>query len=99
MRDPAVLGIVIGIFEIGCLIGALSCMEIGDRLGRRRTVCVGMFMLVVGISPLLSSGLFQVVFFKLLPSTLVHLLLVVSSLVLDSVSMSLPSQPGNLSVQ
>lgn len=50
MRDPAVLGIVIGIFEIGCLIGALSCMEIGDRLGRRKTVCVGMGMLVIGIS-------------------------------------------------
>lgn len=53
MRDPAVLGIVIGIFEIGCLIGALSCMEIGDRLGRRRTVCVGMFMLVVGMFTIL----------------------------------------------
>jgi MFS family permease len=50
MRDPGVLGIVIGIFEIGCLMGALSCMELGDRLGRRKTVCVGMFMLVVGIS-------------------------------------------------
>jgi MFS family permease len=50
MRDPGVLGIVIGIFEIGCLIGALSCMEIGDRLGRRKTVCIGMGMLVIGIN-------------------------------------------------
>ena len=48
MRDPGVLGIVIGIFEIGCLMGALSCMEIGDRLGRRKTVVVGMGMLVIG---------------------------------------------------
>jgi len=48
MRDPGVLGIVIGIFEIGCLIGALSCMEIGDRLGRRKTVVLGMGLLVIG---------------------------------------------------
>src|SRR5579862_2751622 len=48
MRDPAVLGIVIAIFEIGCLMGALSCMELGDRLGRRYTVVVGMGFLVIG---------------------------------------------------
>jgi MFS family permease len=48
MRDPGVLGIVIGIFEIGCLMGALSCMYFGDRLGRRKTVVIGMGMLVVG---------------------------------------------------
>ena len=48
MRDPGVLGIVIGIFEIGCLLGALSCMEIGDRLGRRKTVVLGMGLLVIG---------------------------------------------------
>lgn len=48
MREPAVLGIVIAIFEIGCLIGALSCMEIGDRFGRRYTVVIGMGLLVIG---------------------------------------------------
>ncbi|KAB5549435.1 general substrate transporter [Coniochaeta sp. 2T2.1] len=50
MKDPNVQGIVIAAFELGALVGALSCLDIGDRLGRRATVWFGMiFMLVGGI--------------------------------------------------
>ena len=34
--------------EIGCLIGALSNLWIGDRLGRRRTIVLGGVVMVIG---------------------------------------------------
>lgn len=50
MNDPSVQGLVIAAFELGALVGALACLDIGDRLGRRATVWFGMvFMLVGGI--------------------------------------------------
>ncbi|OCL10579.1 general substrate transporter [Glonium stellatum] len=50
MVNANVQGIVIAAFELGALVGALSCLDIGDRLGRRATVFVGMgFMLLGGI--------------------------------------------------
>lgn len=50
MNDPSVQGIVIAAFELGALVGALSCLDLGDRLGRRATVWLGMcFMLVGGV--------------------------------------------------
>lgn len=48
MRNAGVEGIVIAIFEIGALLGSLSCLEVGDRLGRRATVWCGMAFMVVG---------------------------------------------------
>ncbi len=55
--DPAITGVstqanvqgaVIGIYEIGCLIGALSCMFIGDVLGRRKVIYIGCVWMIVG---------------------------------------------------
>jgi hypothetical protein len=52
MRTAGIEGIVIAIFEIGALLGSLSCLEVGDRLGRRATVWVGMaFMIIGGMAP------------------------------------------------
>lgn len=34
--------------EIGCLIGALSNLWIGDRLGRRRTIFLGGILMIIG---------------------------------------------------
>jgi MFS family permease len=48
MRDANVLGIVIASFELGALFGALSCLDLGDRLGRRMTVILGMVFMIVG---------------------------------------------------
>ncbi|PYI09588.1 putative MFS sugar transporter [Aspergillus sclerotiicarbonarius CBS 121057] len=41
-------GAVIASFQIGALIGAFSCMFIGDRLGRRKTVFVGSLLTMIG---------------------------------------------------
>ena len=34
--------------EIGCLIGALSNLWVGDYLGRRRTIAVGGVIMIIG---------------------------------------------------
>lgn len=34
--------------EVGCLIGALSNLWIGDKLGRRRTVILGGVVMIIG---------------------------------------------------
>jgi MFS family permease len=48
MNDATIQGIVIASFELGALVGALSCLDLGDRLGRRSTVWVGMTFMLVG---------------------------------------------------
>ncbi|TFY83831.1 hypothetical protein EWM64_g200 [Hericium alpestre] len=39
---------VVAIYEIGCLIGALSNLWIGDRLGRRKTIILGGIIMIIG---------------------------------------------------
>ncbi|KAI5272179.1 general substrate transporter [Aureobasidium subglaciale] len=48
MNNATIQGVVIASFELGALVGALSCLDIGDRLGRRATVWVGMAFMLVG---------------------------------------------------
>ncbi|KAK1231930.1 hypothetical protein PQX77_004949 [Marasmius sp. AFHP31] len=39
---------LVAIYEIGCLMGALSCLWLGDRLGRRKTMVLGAIIMIVG---------------------------------------------------
>ncbi|EJC98736.1 general substrate transporter [Fomitiporia mediterranea MF3/22] len=39
---------VVAIYEIGCLIGALSNLWVGDKLGRRRTIVIGGCIMIIG---------------------------------------------------
>ncbi|KAH7887856.1 general substrate transporter [Phlebopus sp. FC_14] len=39
---------VVAIYEIGCLIGALSNLWVGDLLGRRRTIVLGGCIMIIG---------------------------------------------------
>ncbi|KAF4178298.1 hypothetical protein CNMCM8694_009230 [Aspergillus lentulus] len=48
MTNANVQGIVIASFELGALAGALACLDLGDRLGRRLTVWFGMFFMLTG---------------------------------------------------
>lgn len=48
MNDASIQGIVIASFELGALVGALSCLDLGDRLGRRSTVWIGMTFMLIG---------------------------------------------------
>ncbi|KZT20815.1 general substrate transporter [Neolentinus lepideus HHB14362 ss-1] len=39
---------LVAIYEIGCLLGALSNLWLGDRLGRRRTIVIGGVIMIIG---------------------------------------------------
>ncbi|KAH7916658.1 general substrate transporter [Hygrophoropsis aurantiaca] len=39
---------LIAIYEVGCLTGALSNLWIGDKLGRRRTIFLGGWIMIIG---------------------------------------------------
>jgi sugar porter (SP) family MFS transporter len=41
-------GTVIGSFQLGALVGALSCTFLGDQLGRRKTIFLGAILTIIG---------------------------------------------------
>jgi MFS family permease len=43
------LGTTVAIYEVGCAIGALTCAFIGDILGRRRTIFIAGWIVIVGV--------------------------------------------------
>lgn len=42
------IALIVAIYEIGCFIGAVTTSFIGERLGRRRSVLVGVIIMIVG---------------------------------------------------
>ncbi|KIK65238.1 hypothetical protein GYMLUDRAFT_71082 [Collybiopsis luxurians FD-317 M1] len=40
--------LLVAIYEAGCLLGAISCLWIGDRLGRKRTMILGAIIMAIG---------------------------------------------------
>ncbi len=46
--SAATLGTMTAIYEVGCCAGALLTIFIGDRLGRRRTICLGAIVMLGG---------------------------------------------------
>ncbi|KAJ5923679.1 hypothetical protein N7454_008924 [Penicillium verhagenii] len=48
-HNSTILGLVVAIFELGSAIGALSCLAIGDKLGRPKTMLVAGFICTVGV--------------------------------------------------
>lgn len=47
-KSGAVQALVVAIYEVGCLLGSLLIVAIGDRLGRRRSVLIGTLIMLVG---------------------------------------------------
>ena len=49
-ENPSVTiqGQIVATYDIGCIIGTLVTMYAGDKLGRRRTILIGCFILIVG---------------------------------------------------
>jgi len=41
-------GFVVAVYEIGCLAGALFTMWFGDKVGRRKTIFTGCFIMIIG---------------------------------------------------
>ncbi|KAI1413047.1 general substrate transporter [Hypoxylon sp. FL1857] len=49
VRNNATMqGLVTAIYEIGCLIGAMFILGVGDLLGRRRAMMIGGFIMIIG---------------------------------------------------
>lgn len=46
--DAALLGTVVAIYEIGCFVGALLCAAFGEMLGRRKSIFVGIVLMLAG---------------------------------------------------
>lgn len=46
--NPTVQSLVIAIYEIGCMVGALSTLYFGDKFGRVRLVFAGALIMLVG---------------------------------------------------
>ncbi|KAK3989948.1 hypothetical protein QBC44DRAFT_76824 [Cladorrhinum sp. PSN332] len=42
-------GLVTAIYEIGCLLGAMSILWVGDMLGRRRSIIIGATIMLIGV--------------------------------------------------
>ncbi|GAA5902009.1 sugar porter family MFS transporter [Sporobolomyces salmoneus] len=47
-RDANVGGITVAIYEIGCLFGAIGAILWGDKMGRKTTILLGMFIMIIG---------------------------------------------------
>jgi MFS family permease len=42
------IALIVAIYEIGCFIGAVTTSFIGEGLGRRRSVLIGVIIMVIG---------------------------------------------------
>ncbi|KAL1863077.1 hypothetical protein VTK73DRAFT_6457 [Phialemonium thermophilum] len=47
-HNSRIQGTVIAMYTLGCFFGALSCIWIGDKLGRKRTIMLGAFINIIG---------------------------------------------------
>ncbi|RSH88976.1 hypothetical protein EHS25_002638 [Saitozyma podzolica] len=47
-RSSTLQSLLVAIYELGCMAGALSNLYVGDRLGRRHTITLGGCIMVVG---------------------------------------------------
>ncbi|KAG0148801.1 hypothetical protein CROQUDRAFT_654374 [Cronartium quercuum f. sp. fusiforme G11] len=55
-------GAAIALYEIGCMVGALSCLYVGDKYGRRKVIFAGAAVMVIGtILQTTSFGLAQLI--------------------------------------
>ena len=47
-HNSQIQGPVVALYTLGALFGALSCWFIGDKLGRKRTIMLGVFVSCIG---------------------------------------------------
>lgn len=46
--DATLTGVIVSIYEIGCLVGSIIVLIAGERLGRRRVIIIGNLIVVIG---------------------------------------------------
>lgn len=61
-KSGAIQALVVAIYEIGCLMGAIGIIMYGDTLGRRRSILTGALIMCVGaVIQTTSFGLAQLI--------------------------------------
>ncbi|KAF2755048.1 general substrate transporter [Pseudovirgaria hyperparasitica] len=61
-KSGAIQALVVAIYEIGCLAGSIGIIFLGDKLGRRRSVLLGTFIMLIGtVIQATSFGLAQLI--------------------------------------
>ncbi|KAF2767235.1 general substrate transporter [Teratosphaeria nubilosa] len=61
-KEDAIQALVVAIYEVGCLFGALAMVAYGDKIGRRRAVLLGASIMIIGaILQTSSYGLAQLI--------------------------------------
>ncbi|KAI9837497.1 MAG: hypothetical protein M1819_007146 [Sarea resinae] len=53
--DSTMQGLVTAVYELGCFFGALFILWIGDRFGRRRSIMLGGWIMILGVVIQISS--------------------------------------------
>jgi len=48
-NNSTMQGLVTAIYEIGCLLGAMFILAVGDLLGRRKAIILGALVMLVGV--------------------------------------------------
>ena len=46
--SSTIQGQIVATYDIGCIMGTLLSMFVGDKLGRRRSILIGCFILIIG---------------------------------------------------
>ncbi|KAJ5201590.1 General substrate transporter [Penicillium cinerascens] len=54
-HNSTIQGTTVAIYEVGCALGAMTCVFLGDRLGRRKTIflagCIALVGIIIQASP------------------------------------------------
>ncbi|KAF8575724.1 general substrate transporter [Ramaria rubella] len=53
--DPAAQGTIVAIYDIGCVVGSLITFFFGEHFGRKRMICSGAIIMLIGTAILTSS--------------------------------------------
>lgn len=62
VKSGAIQALVVAVYELGCLLGALGIVGFGDKLGRRRAILVGAGIMLIGATLQTTSfGLAQLI--------------------------------------
>jgi MFS family permease len=54
-KTRAIQALVVAIYEVGCLLGSIFIIAYGDKLGRRRSVLLGVIIMLIGTAIQASS--------------------------------------------
>lgn len=46
--DPTMIGLIVSIMEVGAFLGSITTALIGEKLGRRRSIFVGVIVMIIG---------------------------------------------------